>query len=703
MSLADYPNVSDWLALSGGVLQVRTGKVDIGQRISTSLIGIVHHELTLPSEKIDVQPVSTKGSPDEGVTSGSNSIEQSGHAIRLAAATLRQKVIAHVCDRFGGEPEEWVLRDGELTGPGTNRPLALLDIVADLDLDMPVDLAASTFAIGAVPALPMRGLPELVTGAYRFLHDLDLPGMLHARVVRPPHANARLTSIRDEITTKLEADGIHTWRDGSFLAVAGQSEWVTLRAAERLRNACDWDVGAGLQDQDIFAKLAQENAVRLAVEEGLPLKDAPVPPQISEPTHNARYERPFTMHGALAPSAACAIWDGTTLEIITHSQGIYVLRETIAESLGLLLENVALTFMPGSGCYGHNGADDAAYEAALVAMALPNTPVLLKWTREDEHAWEPYGPASATELAAKVEANGQLSVFSAEAIGGTFRGRPRAGANQAGPARLLANHFRAASIGPQPGAPNMNRHGGLHRNLVPIYDIPETRYVKNLVPEMPLRTSALRCLGAALNTFAIESLFDEIAREQGHDPFAMRKAQLSDPRAIAVLERLEQQAKADPPKTGTGRGIAYAQYKNAMTRVGAFVDLSVDDSAKIQLHRIALVADAGRIVDRDGLAAQLEGGALQAASWALYEEVTWDRDGVTSRDWDSYPVLRFSDVPQIDVVLLDRPNETSVGAGEASPGPVLAAIANAVCDATGLRARRLPLTPENLTAVALAQ
>lgn len=703
MNLQDHPRVSDWLALSDGTLEVRTGKVDIGQRISTALIGIVQQELTLPADRIDVQTVRTDASPDEGMTSGSNSVEQSGRAVRLAAATLRARLIAHVCERFGGDAEDWSLDNGELAGPGTNRPLILLDVVADVGLDMPVDPGARIAHAGKAVDLPMRGLPELVKGTYRFVHDLDLPGMVHARVVHPPHANARLKDVRSDVTTRLEEEGLSVLRDASFLAVAGPEEWPVVRAAQRLANACDWDTGDGLEDGDIYSALTSANAIRLAVEDGRPIDGAPIPPEISEPTHRARFERPFTMHGALAPSAACATWDGKTLQITNHSQGVYVLRDSIAESLKLATKDVVLTFMPGSGCYGHNGADDAAFEAALVAMALPNTPVLLKRTREDEHAWEPYGPASATELAAKVGADGRLNAFSAEAIGGTFRGRPRTGPNQAGPAKLLANGFRTDSIEPQPGVPNMNRHGGLHRNLVPIYDIPETRFVKNLIPQMPLRSSALRCLGAALNVFAIESFLDEIAREQEEDPIAFRRAHLTDARAIAVLDRLERELAARPAATETGRGIAYAQYKNEMARVGASVDLKVSEAAEIELERIILVADAGRIVDRDGLSAQLEGGALQAASWALHEAVTWDRDGVTSRDWDSYPVLRFSEVPQIDVILLDQQDSESLGAGEASPGPLLAAISNAVCDATGLRARRLPLTPDALRSLALQE
>lgn len=248
----------------------------------------------------------------------------------------------------------------------------------------------------------------------------------------------------------------------------------------------------------------------------------------------------------------------------------------------------------------------------------------------------------------------------------------------------------------------MNRQGGLQRNLDPIYDIPETRYVKNLVPDMPLRTSALRCLGAALNVFGIESFIDEIASAEARDPLDFRRMHLSDARAVAVIDALAAEVAARPKPEGAGRGIAYAQYKNAMTRVGIAVDLIVTSTAEIRIEDVVIVADAGRVIDHDGLVAQLEGGFLQAASWALYEEVKWDRDGVTSRDWESYPVLRFPDVPDIRVTVLDRQDEKALGAGEAAPGPALAAIANAVHDATGLRLRRLPFTPDALTSAALA-
>lgn len=704
MSLDAHPRVSDWLVLRDGRLDIRTGKVDIGQRISTALVGIVQQELDLPLEQIGAEAVSTDHSPNEGMTSGSNSIEQSGHALRCAAATLRARIAHHLCMRLGGEMRDWAFEAGFVTGPGTNRPIPLLDLVAGIGLDHPVEQDAPERAPAAsASALPMRGLPELVRGSYPFIQDIDLQDMWHARVLFPPQPRAQLSNVDPVVIERLQAEGLVLVRDGSFVALAGPAEWPVVRGLQRLATACTWDDRGGLPEGDVQKCLVKENALRLVVLGGKPRQDVPVPPSLEAPTHSARYERPYTMHGALAPSAACATWNGTRLEVFTHSQGIYILRDSMAESLGLGPDDIVLRYMPSSGCYGHNGADDAALEAALIAMALPGRPVLLKRNREDEHAYEPYGPASATELGLRFDPKeGRITALSAEAIGGTFRGRPRSGPNGAGPARLLANHYRADPLGPQPGVPNMNRHGGLHRNLEPVYQIPETRLVKNLIPETPLRSSALRCLGAALNQFSIECLIDEIVQEMGLCPFAFRKAHLSnDARGQDILDCLAAKSAAMPIPEGIGRGIAYGQYKNSMTRVGALVDLAVTDKAEIDLKTVVMVADAGRVVDRDGLLAQLEGGALQAASWALYEEVTWDRDGVTSRDWNSYPVLRFGNVPQIETILLEPTGVPAVGAGEASPGPVLAAIANAVSDATGLRPRRLPMTPQALTDLAL--
>ena len=694
MSLDAYPRIADWIGTLDGKVLIHTGKVDIGQRISTALVQIVHEELAIPPDQIEIAPVSTDEAPDEGITSGSNSIEQSGYALRCAAASLRVALIRTAMERFGAEEADWQLADGQLSAPGINRPMPLVDLMTDAVLDEKVDPGKMVLsARDAPPVTAMRGLTEIVTGSYQYVHDLDVPGMLHARVIRPPHMRARLQDVPALARNILEKWSLQLVRDGSFLAIAGANEWTVTEAATKFSAACSWSSEEGISEEDIFAQLSQAKAKRFLIEDSTP-SDADIPPEPENPSLKARFERPFTMHGALAPSAAMATFSDGKLSIFSHSQGIYPLRDSIADSLGLSPDQVRITHMPGSGCYGHNGADDAAFEAALVAMALPDTPILLKWTRTEEHAWEPYGTAMAVELAATMDEEGIIRFYSAEAISGTHRGRPRAGPNRAGPSKFLANQLRADPIALLPAMPNMNRHGGMHRNLDPIYAFDDKRLVKNLIDGLPHRTSALRCLGNAANIFALESFVDEAARQVGRDPWDFRKAHLQDPRAVAVLERLQA---CLPARTETeeafGRGIAYAQYKNAMARVGVCVDLEVTEMAEVRLLKATLVADAGRVIDADGLRAQLEGGFIQGASWALCEQVTWDRDGITSLDWETYPVIRFDQIPAFEIDILDQPLEAAVGAGEAAPGPAIAAIANAIFDAIGIRMRRMPFTP----------
>jgi CO/xanthine dehydrogenase Mo-binding subunit len=700
MSLDAYPLVSDWLTVQDDRLLVHTGKVDIGQRISTALLRIVQEELALPLSQLDIAPVRTDHAPDEGITSGSNSIEQSGRAVAAAAATMRAHVLERAIDQHGGTLADWMLEDGFVHRPGTNIRINLLDLARAVPPDLPIDPNLPRYIPEHAPQTTMRGITEMVQGRFTFLHDIDLPGMWHARRVSPPHAKATLQEIDRSAINRVEAKGMQIIRDGSFVAVAGPREWDVVKAATSLGLACTWDPGRGLPETDIFAHLAPENAKRFPVVNGTP-QEAPVPAPMDTPDASARFERPYQMHGALAPSVALAEWSGDTLTLRSHSQGIYPLRLAIADSLGLSADQVEITHVPGSGCYGHNGADDATFEAALVAMARPNTPILLKWSREDEHAWEPFAPAMAIQVDAKL-ADGRIIAFSAEAYSDTHRGRPRPGPNRAGPAKLIANRFRADAMAPYVSPPNMGTHAGVHRNLDPIYAFPEKRLVKNLVRGLPHRTSAMRCLGAAANVFAIESFMDDMARHVEADPIAFRQTHLEDPRAFAVLQELDRRIRARGPKRdGIGCGIAYAQYKNVMTRVGVAVDVMVTDAAEVRLDQAIIVADAGRVIDPDGLTAQLEGGFMQAASWALCEEVTWDRDGIQSCDWDSYPVIRFDNVPEIDVVLLNSLDQPSVGAGEASPGPTVAAIANAIHDCTGLRLRRMPFTADALTQAAL--
>ena len=711
-SLAEHPRVEDWITVrADGGVEVRTGKVEIGQRIGTAAALVVARELGVPFGRIEVTAPRTGVSPDEGYTSGSNSMEQTGHAMRLAAATARRELARRAAERLGVEPEALEVHDGLFVARETNRTVRFAELVEDAPLALPVDpdvpLAADTGCAQRLPPPEPLGLRGLVTGAARFVHDLDPPGLLHARVVRPPHYHAALAALADGLAARL--DGARLVRDGSFLAVAAEDEHRAVRAAAHVAAAAKWRAGRELDDRPLRDQLLGNRRESFPVREGRPREETvPALPPDGPRTVRAVYERPYQMHASLAPSAALARFAGGTLSVWSHTQGIYPLRAAIAAALELAPDAVNVTHVPGAGCYGHNGADDAAFEAALVARALPGRPVLLKWSREDEHAWEPYGPAMLVALAARLDDRADVRFWSHETFSDTHIVRARPGGVESHADRFLAPRYTKDPVEVAPPRPNLTANGGIHRNATPPYAFPEARIVKHLVHDLPLRVSALRTLGAYANVFAAESFMDELAHAARANPLEYRRRHLDDARTLAVLDAAaERFGWTERPAGGTrtttgasGRGIAVARYKNAKSYCAVAVELAVGGDARITLERAVIAADAGEIVDPEGLAAQLEGGFVQAASWTLLEAVTFDRDGITSRDWDTYPILRFDAIPEVETVVVNRPGEPFLGAGEASCGPAGAAIANAVFDATGIRARRLPLTPENLRAAA---
>lgn len=711
-SLARTPALDGWIAIGAdGRVTVRTGKVDIGQRISTAIAIIAAEELDVDYARIDVARAETGLAPDEGITSGSNSMEESGAAVRVAAATARRHLLSLAARTLDVDASTLEVSDGLVQSRATNRSITYWELAGGkpfgiaVDPDVAVKPPQALRRIGR--RVVARDMADLVSGKARFVQDLAMPDMLHARVVRPPHYHARLQALDDAVCGRLTEGGVRLVRDGSFLAVAADDEYAAIKAAERLAAAARWRAGDGLASQDVFERLVTNERVSLPVVDGSPVQAAvpapAAPPKTAAATLEARYVRPYHMHGSIGPSAAAALFADGRLTVWTHSQGIYILRAALADALEIDVASVRVIHTPGAGCYGHNGADDAALDAALVARALPGRPVLLKWSRHDEHGWEPYGPAMVMDLRASLDASGQVIAWSHETYSDTHVQRPRPGPNRSGAARLLASRFRDRPLTPPRPQPSMGPHSGIHRNLDPIYAFPDRRLVKHLVRDMPLRTSSLRTLGAYANVFAIESFMDELAGAAGIDPLSFRLRHLADERAKAVLQAAAARFGWDrfAAAPGHGRGLAFARYKNAKTYAAVAVELEVDDAARVRLHRAVVAADAGQVVDADGLAAQLEGGFLQAASWTLYEQVAFDRDGITSRDWDSYPILRFDNVPAIETVLMDRPGDPFLGAGEAAAGPTAGAIANAIRDATGLRLRRLPFTPDAIRAAAL--
>jgi CO/xanthine dehydrogenase Mo-binding subunit len=656
-SLDKHPGVDEWLSVgSDGRVRVRSGKVDIGQRISTAIALIVAEELDVELDRVEVQQRETGISPDEGYSSGSNSMEESGHAVRLAAATARHHLVGLATAALDVDAGSIEIADGALRSRETNQATTYWELIGDKEFGIAIDHHASLKAPGdyrrvgrPVEALGMR---DLVAGTARFVHDMRMPGMLHARVVRPPHYHARLSDLDATLPARLAETGVRLVRDGNFLAVAGADEFAVTTAVDRVAAAATWTPEQGLDARDVYERLMTEPRVSLPVFDGLP-QEAPVPdlgdpPTGATQTLQARYERPYQMHGSIGPSAALARFEDGRLTVWTHSQGIYPLQASLAEALHMAVDDVHLIHVPGAGCYGHNGADDAALDAALIARSIPEKPVLLKWSRADEHAWEPYGSCMAVDLCASLDVAGSVIAWSHDTYSDTHMARPRPGPDRIGPARLLATGLLAEPLEAPAAQPNMARHGGIHRNADPLYAFPERRIVKHLVPGLPLRTSTMRTLGGYANVFAIESFVDELAAAAGIDSVAFRLNHLHDERAQAVLEAaataIGWRQAARPP--GLGQGIGFAQYKNVKAYAAVAVELEVTDAADIRLHRAVIAADAGQVVDPDGLAAQLEGGFLQGASWTLYEQVRFDAGGITSRDWDSYPILRFDNVPR---------------------------------------------------------
>ena len=703
-TLARHPSLDEWIAIGDGVVTIRTGKVEIGQGIKTALVAIAAEELDLRPDQVRIETAHTGHTPNEFITAGSRSIEDSGMALRAMAAAARAHLLERAAAELGVAESDLSVKDGVVSGPGANRSISYFDLQRGRRFEtrlaaLPPTKPARLYRI--VGRSQRRvDLPAKVFGEPAFVHDLALDGLLHARVVRPPTVAARLARASIE---GFRSEGlVATVVRGSFVAVVAEREEQAVRAATRLATRLTWDgppiePGADALHDDLDAHVT----ARLLVVDGTPVDDPIPPPLEGRDVVSARYSRPYQMHASIGPSAAVARFADDKLTVWTHSQGPEIFGVALSTVVGLPVERIEVIHAEGSGCYGHNGADDAAADAALVALAVPNRPISLKWTRADEHRFEPYAPPMRVTLRAKLDGD-RIAAWDQEIV--SLPHVSRSVAPVPGRSNLLAAWHLDPPQPRIPPRPGRMPHGGIHRNADPLYRFASKRIVKCFVPEGPLRASSTRGLGALANVFAIESFIDELAQRIGADPFEFRLRHLDDPRARAVLERLRAMlpVRTKDPYHGSsfcGRGIAFAQYKNAQTYCAVAVDLRVDEApVAIRLKRAFIAADAGQAIDPDGLANQLEGGFVQAASWTLKEEVRYDATGVQSVDWATYPILAFDEVPDVTTALIDRREAPPLGAGEASVGPAAAAIANALADAVGVRLRDLPLTAEKLVA-----
>jgi nicotinate dehydrogenase subunit B len=689
--LAANPVLARWLDFSqDGQVAIRVGKVEYGQGIWTALAQIAAEELEVALARVRVAPVSTSSSPDEGVTAGSLSVQDSGSALRQACAQARCLLLDAAARGLEVARAALDVADGQiLTADG---PTA----VSYWTLAQPGVLERS--AEVAVPSRPPAGwsvagrsaarldIPDKVTGSHQFLHDLVLPGMAHGRVVRPPARAAELAELDDP---DLGGEAVLV-RDGSFVGVVAESDRAARRAFTRVAQAARWRATPSLPDADDLRAfmLAVPSETQSVV--SLPASAAG---GATTQTMAAEFTRPFLAHASVAPSCAIARWDEGSVTVWCHSQGIFLLRAAIADGLGLDAGQVTVHYVEGAGVYGQNGADDVAIDAVLLARAVPGRPVRVEWSREDEMCWSPLGSAMLARLSAGLDAGGRIVTWRQEVWSNGFMGRPTMG----GHPRLLALTHLAGGR-PMPPAPDLQPANwmGASRNAVPGYDIPGIQVTRHRLLDMPIRTSSLRSLGAHLNVFAIEAFMDELAAAAGADPVRFRLAHLSDSRARRVLAEAADMARWDDRGRGdgVGYGVGVARYSGIAGYCAVVAEVEADTD--IRVRRLWLAVDVGRVINPDGVINQVEGGAVQSASWTLREQVRFDRERITSASWDSYPILRFTEVPEVMVRVIDVPGEAETGAGEIAQGPVAGAIGNAVADAAGVRVRDLPLTRERV-------
>ena len=677
-----------------GCVTVRSGKVEIGQGIATALAQIAAEELDVAFDQVRMVPAVTGTSPDEAITSGSLSIQESGTALRYACAEVRAICIELAAKRLGVDAallrvERGVIsaRDGGQTSYWELGPELSLDREATGQV---APKSPTAYRIVGT-AVARSDLPDKVFGRPRFIHDLELPGMLYGAILRPPSPAAVLASL-DETHARTLPEVVNVVRDGSFVGVLARTERGALAARDALAAGATWRETASLPDEGALAAWLKSQP---AETEEIDARTAS-PGRVAAQTLRASYSRPFVAHASLAPSCALARFDGEQLAVWSHSQGIYNLRTDLALAFSLPTASVVVQHVEGAGCYGHNGADDAAFDAARLARAAPGQPVRVQWSRADELAWAPFGPAMVVDLAADLDADGLVIAWRHATWSNAHTSRP---GRSKTPALLGSWHIETALPRPPAINPPLVAGGGAERNAIPKYAFPAWTIVNHRVAAAPLRTSALRSLGAYANVFAIESFIDELAAATGIDPLQFRLRHLNDLRARTVLERAAAKAgwREWSKREGCGHGIAFAQYKNAGTYCAVVAE--VEAGREIRVRRLVIAVDVGLVINPDGVANQIEGGAVQAASWALKEAVTFDRTRVTSDSWERYPILRFSEVPAVEIEIIARPDCPPLGAGEAAMGPTAGAIGNAVFDALGVRVRDLPITAARIAAI----
>lgn len=712
-SLADDARLDSWISIDADeTVTFKTGKAEIGQGIRTAIAQIGADELDISLARVRVIDADSEVTADEGITAGSESVQMSGIAMRWAAAQARHILLQKAAAYLGLAIDDLAVEDGMVSSRSTNRQVSYWELMAGqaFGVDVTGEIAPRAAAERRISGTSSARLdiPGKIYGGRAYVQDLQLPGLLHGRVLHPPSAKAQLETF-DAAAIAAMPGIVKVIEDGGFLAVIAEREEQAVRAWDAMRDTTQWREDATLPNEDALADwmVSQETDDWLVLN-GTPQVESDVPvPDIAEPagaaqTLEAFYSRPYQMHASIGPSCAVALYDGGKLTVWQQCQGAFPQQGSLAASLGMKPEDIHSIHVEGAGVYGHNGAEDAAMDAALLARALPGRPIRLQWMREDEHRWEPYGSPMVIALQSSLDAAGKLLDWNCDIWTQSHSGRPRP---KAGSSAYVSAWHRADPLPAPKPADHNGKHGGGHRGATPYYELPAQRVVKHFVKPHPLRVSSLRALGTFANVFAQESFIDELAHAAGRDPLEFRLAHMKDARARAVIEKAVAMADWQPSAWGDGygQGLAFHRYKNGKCFVAVVVEAQVDrEKGVIAIPRAWIACDGGEIINPDGAANQLEGGFLQAMSQTLKETVRFDATRVTSLDWESYPILNFREAPEIEVAFIDQPDKPPLGVGEGTAGPTPAAIGNAVFNAIGVRLRELPLTPERVRRMIVA-
>ncbi|HET6821064.1 MAG TPA: molybdopterin cofactor-binding domain-containing protein [Anaerolineales bacterium] len=686
--------LDDWIAIgTDGTITAFSGKVELGTGVRTALAQIVAEELDLPLAQVQMVMGDTARTPDEGYTAGSMTISSSGAALRLAAAEARRAMLEMASEQLDAGLEELSIRNGAITVThDPQRSVTYAELMGGKRFNLSVTDGVplkppETYQIVGT-STPREDLPRKVAGQPGFIHDVRVPGMLHARLVRPPSPAAKLVAM-DESSVKDVPGLLKVVQRGDFIGVVAEREEQAIRAASQLK--VQWqETPLYPRMENLYTELRnQPTEDRVLVEQGnLEQAFAGAALQV-----HATYYQPYHAHASIGPSCAVADVKGDQVTVWASTQGPYPLRGALAELLDLPVDNVHLIHVEGAGCYGQNGADDVAADAVILSRAVER-PIRVQWSRAEEFLWEPKSPAMVVEVHGGLDSQGNVVAWEYHVWSPSHARRPRSAS------QLLAAQLLSGEPAPQP-----RFSFGAERNAPTNYAFPAQRVMVHYVPDSFLRVSSFRSLGGSKNTFANESFIDELAAAAEADPVEYRLRYLTDPRERAVLIAAAEKAgweSRPSPRTNEaeltqGRGVAFARYENDQAIVACIAEVQVErDTGVVRVKRLVVAHDCGLIINPDGVKNQIEGNIIQSLSRALKEEVQFNEQHITSVDWGTYPILTFSEVPDVEIVLINRPDQPALGAGEPATVITAPAVANAIYDATGMRLRQTPFTPERV-------